>query len=87
MLFIQLCFFLLHEKELLFQSLILADQSLPVTGHIREGFRQLNTKRMTMATKQHLGSHRPVEDIIHKVKSLLESICIVLKIQPFVHTV
>lgn len=37
--------FLLHEKELSFQSLILANKSLPVIRYIRKGFRHLNTKR------------------------------------------
>lgn len=39
-------FFLLHEKELSFQSLILANKSLPVTRHIRKMFRHLNTKKL-----------------------------------------
>lgn len=38
-------FSLLHEKELSFQSLILANKSLPVTRHIRKMFRHLNTKK------------------------------------------
>ena len=62
-------FFLLHEKELSFQSLILANkeacQSLDTSG---KGSDILNTKKTTLATQQHLEGHYPAEDIIHKAK-------------------